>query len=97
MRGDTQGTDARSDIYALGVILYQGLTGRLPFPGGSVTDVYFRILAGAPARPSLVNPKTPRALEAACLKALDLDKARRHATARDFAEDLRRHLEGGGP
>ncbi|HEX7900207.1 MAG TPA: protein kinase [Planctomycetota bacterium] len=96
VQGDIRGTDSRSDIYALGVILYQGLTGRLPFPGGSVTDVYFRILAGQPPKPSSVNPRIPRDLEATCLKALDLDKARRHASARDFAEELRRHLAGGG-
>jgi hypothetical protein len=96
VRGDVAGTDSRSDIYSLGVILYQGLAGRLPFPGTHVTDVYFRILSGQPPAPSTINPKAPRALEAACLKALDLDKARRQASAKEFADDLRRHLDGGG-
>jgi len=96
VRGDIQGTDPRSDIYALGVILYQGLTGRLPFPGTSATDVYFRILAGQPERPSKLRPGLPKDLEATCLRALDLDKTKRHATARDFAEELRRHLAEGG-
>jgi serine/threonine protein kinase len=96
VRGDIQGTDPRSDIYALGVILYQGLTGRLPFPGNSVTDVYFRILAGDPTLPSKLRAGLPKDLEATCLKALALEKEKRHATARDFAEELRRHLAGGG-
>jgi len=95
VRGDIEGTDPRSDIYALGVMLYQGLTGRLPFPGTSVTDVYFRILAGRPEPPSKLRPGLSKGLEATCLKALALEKEKRHATARDFAEELRRHLAGG--
>ncbi len=95
VRGDIGATDARSDIYALGVLLYQALCGRLPFPGTSIGDVYARILEGKPAAPSSVNPQVPRDLEAACLRALAPDRRRRQASARDFAAELRRHLDGG--
>lgn len=94
VRGDVDGTGPRADIYAMGVMLYQGLTGRLPYPGTSVTDVYFRILEGKAPRPTEINPQAPRDLEEVCLKALSPDPAKRHATARDFADELRRHLGG---
>src|SRR5262249_37242738 len=68
--GDVVGTDPRSDIYALGVMLYEALTGRVPFPGNSVVQVYLGILNGAPTPPSQLNPRTPRELESICLRAL---------------------------
>lgn len=93
VEGDIAGTDARSDIYALGVMLYQALTGRVPYPGNSVLEVYRGVLSGRLTPPSRINPDAPPELEAVCLKALQRDKARRHASAREFADDLRRWLE----
>jgi len=90
---DVRGTDARSDIYAMGVMLYEALTGRVPYPGSSVVQVYLGILNGTVTPPSQVNPRTPRDLEAICLKALDRDKARRQASALNFAQELHFHLE----
>lgn len=91
--GDVAGTDARSDIYALGVMLYQALTGRVPYPGNSVLEVYRAVLSGRLTPPSQLNPETPPELEAVCLKALHRDKVRRHLSAREFADDLRRWLD----
>ena len=91
--GDVPGTDARSDIYALGVLLYEALTGRVPFPGASVVQVYLGILNGTVTPPSELNPRTPRELEAICLRALARDKSRRQASALEFANDLRHYLE----
>ena len=89
--GDIPGTDARSDIYALGVMLYEALTGKVPFPGNSVVQVYLGILNGTPVAPSTLNPRTPRELEAICLRALSRNKEQRQPTALQFAEELRRH------
>src|SRR5678816_3709457 len=88
--GDIPGTDARSDIYALGVMLYEALTGKVPFPGTSVVQVYLGILNGTPAAPSTLNPRTPRELEVICLRALARNKDQRQPTALQFAEELRR-------
>jgi serine/threonine-protein kinase len=90
--GDVKGTDGRSDIYAMGVMLYEVLTGKVPFPGSSVVQVYLGILNGTVTPPSQVNPRTPHELEEICLRALNRDKTRRQPSALEFAGDLRRHF-----
>ncbi len=87
--GDVKGTDGRSDIYAMGVMLYEALTGKVPFPGSSVVQVYLGVLNGTVTPPSQVNPRTPPELQDICLRALSRDKTRRQASALDFARDLR--------
>jgi tetratricopeptide (TPR) repeat protein/tRNA A-37 threonylcarbamoyl transferase component Bud32 len=82
-----------TDIYALGVILYQMLTGTTPFRADSVMTVLRRVLEEEPAAPRVHNAKLPRDLETICLKCLDKEAPRRYATAAALADDLERFLQ----
>ena len=84
----------RSDLYAVGVILFEMLTGRLPFDGDTPVAVAMQHLGKRPPRPSEINPSVPRALEAIVLKALAKDPDRRYPSAAAMREDLERFLEG---
>jgi WD40 repeat protein/tRNA A-37 threonylcarbamoyl transferase component Bud32 len=85
--------DRRSDVYSLGVVLYQLLTGELPFRGSKLMLLQ-QVLYEEPRPPRRSNDKVPRDLETVCLKALAKEPAWRYATAGDFAADLRRFLRG---
>ena len=86
--------DRRTDIYSLGVTLYECLTLRHPFEGDTREALYQQILARDPLRPRKLDPRIPRDLEVVIETAMAKDPARRYATALDLAEDLRRVREG---
>ncbi|HKQ49673.1 MAG TPA: serine/threonine-protein kinase [Phycisphaerae bacterium] len=90
--GGSQG-DARSDVYALGVLLYEVLTGQLPFPvSGAIADVVRQITTTEPSAPSRVIASIPADLDTITLKAMAKDMNRRYQSALDLGEDLRRFL-----
>jgi WD40 repeat protein/serine/threonine protein kinase len=92
--GETRQVGTAADIYALGVILYELLTGRTPFQGDSVLEVLLRVRTEEPLTPSKLRQRVPRDLETICLKCLQKEPAKRYTRASELAEDLRRFLTG---
>jgi len=86
----------QADVYALGAILYECLTGRPPFRAESAQETFRQLLADDPVSPSKLQPKLPRDLVTVCLRCLEKDPLRRYPSAGELVADLRRFL-GGQP
>jgi serine/threonine protein kinase len=87
-KGNSHQVDGRSDIFGLGVVLYELLTGRKPFRGKTYEEVLEQIVTTEPRPPRQIDDTIPRDLERICLKALSKQVAERYTTAKDMVEDL---------
>ncbi len=95
-RGEHRKVDARSDVYSLGVILYELLTGRVPFKAASSLEVYKKIQTEEPIEPRSYKPGVPEEVEAIVMKSLQKSVGDRYPSAAEMAVDIRRHLSGSG-
>lgn len=91
-RGEGHRVDARSDIFSLGVVFYELLTGRRPFKGNTVVEVLEQITTFEPRPPRQFDDGIPKELDRICLKALLKRASERYSTAKDMADDLRHFL-----
>jgi serine/threonine protein kinase/formylglycine-generating enzyme required for sulfatase activity/DNA-directed RNA polymerase subunit RPC12/RpoP len=92
-RGKSKDVDGRADIFALGVILYEILTGQRPFSGRSAAEVYSKILHGRPTPPAVLEPEVDQELQAIVLKALEKDKRDRFQTTAEMSLRLEQYFE----
>jgi len=92
--GQTRELGPACDVYALGAILYECLTGRPPFRAATVMDTLHQVVHDEPVGPTALQPKIPKDLETICLKCLRKEPTRRYATATGLADDLRRFQAG---
>src|SRR5262245_46331412 len=83
------------DVYALGAVLYEVLTGRPPFRAESARDTEHQVINDDPIPPTRLNPGTPRDLQSICLKCLEKKPGRRYASAAALGDDLKRFQDGG--
>jgi TolB-like protein/predicted Ser/Thr protein kinase len=90
--GNNRGLTATTDVYGLGAVLYQLLTGHPPFAGGTTYETIKLLLETEPRPPSLWNPKVDRDLSTICLKCLEKDSQRRYSSALALAQDLEHWL-----
>jgi serine/threonine protein kinase len=91
-RGEGHRVDARTDIFSLGVIFYELLTGRLPFRGETLAEILERIKTQEPRPPRQLDDAIPKEVERICLKTLCKRASERYTTAKDLADDLRHFL-----
>src|SRR5262249_54827333 len=93
-QGKTREIGPAADIYALGAILYECLTGRPPFLAETAWDTILQVVAEEPVPPSRLQRKVPRDLETICLKCLQKEPRRRYPSALELADDLHRFQAG---
>ncbi len=94
IEGRTHAMSERTDIYGLGAVLFEMLTGQTPFPGGSPADILRRTLTQDPTPIAQLRGDVSADLQAVCLKCLEKEPGGRHASMTELAEDLRRYLRG---
>jgi len=93
-KGDLKNLDARTDVYGLGATLYDALTGRPPFDGGSHLQILYKMLHEDPPPPRKHAPELPADLESVVLKCLEKEPQRRYQSAHELAEELQRVIDG---
>jgi serine/threonine protein kinase/tetratricopeptide (TPR) repeat protein len=91
--GNNDAVSSVTDVYGLGAVIYQLLTGQPPFAGGTTYETIKLLLDTEPRQPRLLNPKIDRDLSTICLKCLEKDPKRRYSSALSLAEDLERWLK----
>jgi serine/threonine protein kinase/formylglycine-generating enzyme required for sulfatase activity len=96
-RGEGHRVDGRSDLFSLGVVLYELLTGRRPFTRGSPSEVMEQVTSFEPRPPRQIDDGIPKELDRICLKALARRASERYSTAKDMADDLRHFLAASPP
>ena len=93
-KGEKRNIDERSDVYSLGAVLYEILTGRQPFQASTPHAIIVKVIYDEPIAPSQISTKIPKEVENICLKAMAKNKVHRYQSASELAKDLERFLIG---